>query len=150
MLNSITRTKSQQLNSPETIAELLIAGTAGFYSKLPRGGPAQRALRERGPRVMRPYFSGGTSWPSAISTYAYEASATAMFPCCISPIMRKSDVQCPRCGAAYRKIEVSSMKRAADEFRCLTCNWLLETFSGTNYVAFRLTVQPKKTLKNHD
>jgi transposase-like protein len=64
--------------------------------------------------------------------------------------MRKSDVQCPRCGAAYRKIEVSSMKRAADEFRCLTCNWLLETFSGTNYVAFRLTVQPKKTLKNHD
>ena len=59
--------------------------------------------------------------------------------------MRKGDVQCPQCGAGYRRIEVNSMKGQSGEYRCLTCNQLLETFtSGEPYVAYRLTVQPEK------
>ena len=45
----------------------------------------------------------------------------------------------------YRRIEVNSMKGQSGEYRCLTCNQLLETFtSGEPYVAYRLTVQPEK------
>jgi predicted Zn finger-like uncharacterized protein len=58
--------------------------------------------------------------------------------------MRKGDVQCPECEAGYRRIEVSSMKGQPGEYRCLTCNHLLETFTGETYVAYRLTVQPAK------
>jgi predicted Zn finger-like uncharacterized protein len=58
--------------------------------------------------------------------------------------MRKVDVQCPECGAGYRRIEVSSMKGQSGEYRCLTCNHPLEAFTGQTYVAYRLTVQPEK------
>jgi predicted Zn finger-like uncharacterized protein len=58
--------------------------------------------------------------------------------------MRKVDVQCPKCGAGYRRIEVSSMKGQSGEYRCLTCNHPLEAFTGQTYVAYRLTVQPEK------
>jgi predicted Zn finger-like uncharacterized protein len=58
--------------------------------------------------------------------------------------MRKGDIQCPVCEAGYRRIEVSSMKGRPGEYRCLTCNHLLETFTGETYVAYRLTVQPAK------
>jgi predicted Zn finger-like uncharacterized protein len=59
------------------------------------------------------------------------------------PAMRKSDVQCPKCWAGYRRIEVNSMKGQRGEYRCLTCNQVLETFTGQTYVAYRLTVQPE-------
>ena len=36
------------------------------------------------------------------------------------------------------------MKGQPGEYRCLTCNHLLETFTGETYVAYRLTVQPAK------
>jgi len=36
------------------------------------------------------------------------------------------------------------MKGRPGEYRCLTCNRLLETFTGQAYVAYRLTVPPKK------
>jgi predicted Zn finger-like uncharacterized protein len=59
--------------------------------------------------------------------------------------MRKSDVTCPECQAGYRRIELQSKPVTLGEFRCLTCDHLLETFDGTANVALRLTVQPKKT-----
>ena len=61
--------------------------------------------------------------------------------------MQKNDVQCPQCNAGYRRIEFSSMKGRAREYRCQICDWLLETFTGKNYVAYRLTVQPEKTFE---
>jgi hypothetical protein len=66
--------------------------------------------------------------------------------CFKGDVMRKGDVQCPHCGAGYRKIEISSMKGEAAEYRCQICNSPLETLSGQNYVAYRLTVPPQRML----
>ena len=57
--------------------------------------------------------------------------------------MRKSDVTCPKCHAGYRRIELISRPGESGEFRCLTCNHLLEVFDGSHEVAVRLTVQPE-------
>lgn len=62
--------------------------------------------------------------------------------------MRKSDVTCPECQAGYRRIELQSKPGTFGEFRCLTCDHLLETFDGSANVALRLTVQPAKKPKN--
>ena len=62
--------------------------------------------------------------------------------------MRKSDVTCPECQAGYRRIELKSKPGTLGEFRCLTCDHLLETFDGSANVALRLTVQPAKKAKN--
>jgi predicted Zn finger-like uncharacterized protein len=59
--------------------------------------------------------------------------------------VQKSDVQCPKCEAGYRRIEVSSLQGRSGEFRCLICNQVLEDFTGTTHIAYRLTVQPEKT-----
>lgn len=58
--------------------------------------------------------------------------------------MKKSDVTCPECQAGYRRIELQSKPGTLGQFRCLTCDHLLETFDGSANVALRLTVQPKK------
>jgi predicted Zn finger-like uncharacterized protein len=59
--------------------------------------------------------------------------------------MKKSDIQCPKCDAGYRRIEVSTLQGKAGEYRCLICNHVLEAFDGRTHVAYRLTVQPEKT-----
>ena len=64
----------------------------------------------------------------------------------LRPVMRKSDVTCPECRAGYRRIELVSRKGPSGEYRCLICNYLLETFDGSTEVALRLTVQPVKKL----
>lgn len=61
--------------------------------------------------------------------------------------MRKSDITCPNCKAGYRRIELVTRPSVRGEFRCLTCNHLLEVFDGSTEVAFRLTVQPER-IKN--
>ena len=58
--------------------------------------------------------------------------------------MIKSDVICPQCKAGYRRIELKSKPWTVGEFRCRTCDQLLETLDGTANVAWRLTVQPAK------
>jgi len=55
--------------------------------------------------------------------------------------MRKGEVECPSCGAWYRRIEIASMKGEPGEYACLLCGQPLERFSGETYVAYRLTVQ---------
>jgi predicted Zn finger-like uncharacterized protein len=62
--------------------------------------------------------------------------------------MRKSDVTCPGCKAGYRRIELVTRPSAGGEFRCLTCNHVLEVFDGSTEVAFRLTVQPERITNN--
>jgi len=64
--------------------------------------------------------------------------------------MRKSDVSCPNCSAGYRRIELTTRRGKKGEFRCLTCNHLLEVFDGANEVALRLTVQPAMHERNRN
>jgi transposase-like protein len=65
-----------------------------------------------------------------------------------SPSMRKSDVTCPKCKAGYRRIELMTGPGTRGEYRCLTCNHVLEVFDGSTEVALRLTVQRMR--KNRD
>ena len=57
--------------------------------------------------------------------------------------MWKSDIICPECGAWYRHIVITSCKGAKGEYRCLTCNHVLEVFDGLFEVLIRLTVPTK-------
>jgi transposase-like protein len=66
------------------------------------------------------------------------------------PVMRKSDVTCPKCNAGYRRIELITRSGTRGEFRCLTCDNLLEVFDGSTEVALRLTVQPQRTRNGGD
>jgi transposase-like protein len=66
------------------------------------------------------------------------------------PHMRKSDVTCARCSAGYRRIELMTRPGTRGEFRCLTCDHLLEVFDGSHEVALRLTVQPEGTRNSVD
>jgi transposase-like protein len=66
------------------------------------------------------------------------------------PVMRKSDVTCPKCNAGYRRIELMTRSGTRGEFRCLTCDNLLEVFDGSTEVALRLTVQPQRTRNGGD
>jgi DNA-directed RNA polymerase subunit RPC12/RpoP len=57
----------------------------------------------------------------------------------------KSDIICPECGAGYRRIVITSCEGVKGEYRCLTCNHVLEVFDGAFEVLIRLTVPPVKT-----
>jgi predicted Zn finger-like uncharacterized protein len=59
----------------------------------------------------------------------------------------KSDIICPKCSAGYRRIVIASCKGAKGEYRCLTCNHVLEVFDGSFEVLIRLTVPPEKTFR---
>jgi predicted Zn finger-like uncharacterized protein len=61
-----------------------------------------------------------------------------------NPMMRKGDVICPECHAGFRRIELSSRRGIAGEYRCPLCQHVLETFDGSTDVAYRLTVAPEK------
>jgi hypothetical protein len=63
---------------------------------------------------------------------------------CIILGMKKSDVQCPDCGAGHRRIELVSRKGPPGAYHCLVCKNLLETFDGSHEVAYRLTVNPER------
>jgi len=44
--------------------------------------------------------------------------------------------------AGFRRIELTSKSGAGGQYRCLACDRVLESFTGNNLVAYRLTVQP--------
>jgi len=56
--------------------------------------------------------------------------------------MRRDDPICPKCGAGFRRLELESARREKGEYRCPSCNHLLEVFDGSTLVVYRLTVQP--------
>ena len=59
--------------------------------------------------------------------------------------MKKSDVQCPDCGAGYRRIELASRPGTpGSRYTCLVCYRVLEAFDGEHEVAYRLTVNPER------
>ena len=51
---------------------------------------------------------------------------------------------CPECGAGYHRIVLTPCKGVKGEYRCLTCNHVLEVFEGSFEVLIRLTVPSKK------
>lgn len=58
--------------------------------------------------------------------------------------MEKGDVTCPKCGAGFRRLAVSSLTGEPGEFRCTICGHVLESFEGPDTVAYRLTVPPNR------
>jgi transposase-like protein len=60
--------------------------------------------------------------------------------------MMKGDITCPKCGAGYRRVEIICRRGTKGEFRCLSCDEVLEVFDGSTEVAIRLTVQPERIL----
>jgi hypothetical protein len=58
--------------------------------------------------------------------------------------MKKSDVQCTKCSAGYRRIELISRTGQPGIYHCLVCKQALEEFDGATEVAYRLTVTPAK------
>jgi hypothetical protein len=63
--------------------------------------------------------------------------------------MKKDDVMCADCGAGFRRLQLSSRSGTKGEYRCPTCNNLIEVLDGDHLVMYRLTVQPSiKALKD--
>jgi hypothetical protein len=54
--------------------------------------------------------------------------------------MWKSDIICPVCGAGYRRITLVTCEGTKGEYRCLTCDHVLDVFDGSFEVLIRLTV----------
>jgi predicted Zn finger-like uncharacterized protein len=61
-------------------------------------------------------------------------------------MMWKSNIICPECGAGYRRIVLSSSKGAKGEYRCMTCDHVLDVFDGSFEVLIRLTIPPQRAL----
>ncbi|MEK9279236.1 zinc-ribbon domain-containing protein [Bradyrhizobium sp. ISRA432] len=58
--------------------------------------------------------------------------------------MEKSDIICPKCGAGFRRITLSSLTGEPGEFRCTVCDHVLDVFDGSRAVIYRLTVAPSR------
>ncbi|TAI66713.1 hypothetical protein [Bradyrhizobium sp. Leo170] len=56
--------------------------------------------------------------------------------------MKKGDTTCPRCGAGFRRLELSSKQGTEGEYHCPVCDTPLEVFDGHALVIYRLTIQP--------
>ena len=61
-------------------------------------------------------------------------------------ILRQSDVTCPKCHCGYRRIELASRTGSKREFRCVSCDHVLEVFDGSTYVMIRLAAPPRKAV----
>jgi predicted Zn finger-like uncharacterized protein len=62
--------------------------------------------------------------------------------------MWKSDIICPECGAGYRRVSLATVKGTKGEYRCLTCDHVLEVFDGSFEVLIRLTIPTQKKHSN--
>jgi DNA-directed RNA polymerase subunit RPC12/RpoP len=56
--------------------------------------------------------------------------------------MKKNDVTCSACGAGFRRLELATPPANQGEYRCPACDEVLETFDGSAYIAYRMTIQP--------
>jgi uncharacterized Zn finger protein len=56
--------------------------------------------------------------------------------------MKKGDKICSSCGAGFQRLELLVEPRTKGLYRCPACNQVLETFDGSKFIAYRLTVQP--------
>ena len=60
--------------------------------------------------------------------------------------MINGDVTCPKCGAGFRRIEFVSQQGREGEYRCPTCDELLEVLDGKRLIAYRVTIAPLAAL----
>ena len=60
--------------------------------------------------------------------------------------MRTTGPVCSECHAGFRRVELSSARGSAGDYRCPLCNNLIETFDGKRLIAYRLTIIPPKYL----
>jgi transposase-like protein len=58
--------------------------------------------------------------------------------------MQIGDLICPKCGAGFRRVTLSSLKGERGEFHCTICDRVLEVFDDSGAVAYRLTVAPSR------
>lgn len=56
--------------------------------------------------------------------------------------MKKNDVTCPACGAGFRRLELATPPAIQGEYRCPACDEVVETFDGSMFIAYRMTIQP--------
>jgi hypothetical protein len=56
--------------------------------------------------------------------------------------MRMNDVTCHECGAGFQRLELISEPGTTGEYRCPACKQTLESFDGSKFIAYRLTVHP--------
>jgi DNA-directed RNA polymerase subunit RPC12/RpoP len=56
--------------------------------------------------------------------------------------MKKDDVTCSSCGAGFRRLELATPPANTGEYRCPACDEVLETFDGSAFIAYRMTIQP--------
>lgn len=106
----------------------------------PGGRGALDWMRWRGDRSKRRFdIDPG---PTARSRFREKISPRNVRFQASSPCMKKSDVQCPYCGAGYRRIELTSVRSQPGSYRCLVCKRVMEIFNGSTEVAYRLTVAP--------
>lgn len=59
--------------------------------------------------------------------------------------MKKSDVTRSKCGACFLRLELWSQPGEKGEYRCPTCDDLLEVFDSSKLIAYRLTIEPCAT-----
>lgn len=56
--------------------------------------------------------------------------------------MKKDDVACSAWGAGFRRLELATPPANTGEYRCPACDEVLETFDGSAFIAYRMTIQP--------
>lgn len=79
-------------------------------------------------------------------TKCYISWASAALKQRNSHSMKKDDAICPKCGAGFRRVELTSMNGTRGDFRCPVCDFILETSDGSTEVAYRLTIVPSRIL----
>jgi predicted Zn finger-like uncharacterized protein len=100
-------------------------------------------FRQRRALVLRTDFAVGNYRRWRI-TLLQELAAIVGTPGSQGANMEKGDLTCPKCGAGFRRIALSSLSGKPGEFRCTVCDRVLEVFDGSNAVAYRLTVAPSR------
>lgn len=61
--------------------------------------------------------------------------------------MEKGDLTCPKCGAGFRRITLSSLDGERGKVRCPICDEVLELTDGSKAVAYRLTAAPRRIIE---
>ena len=56
--------------------------------------------------------------------------------------MKRGDVTCLNCGAAFRRLETTSPHGIVGEYRCFVCGSVLEEFDGSAFVTYLFKIHP--------
>jgi hypothetical protein len=62
--------------------------------------------------------------------------------------MKMNDVTCSACEAGFRRVEFTFEPGAKGEYQCPVWGEVPEKFDGSALVAYRLTIQPRTSLRD--